>query len=238
MVRSLFPIEFKEAIVAKRGKVILGPVRESLHAGGPTIVVGPNGAGKTTLLRLIHGLERTAGGALSFGIDDVRAVRRKQCFVFQKPIVLRRSALDNVAYPLILHGMKKADARTEARSMIERVGLSEAVDTRATFLSCGEAQKLAIARALVTKPELLILDEPTASLDASATRDIEALILDAAENGVEIIMTTHHMGQARRLAKRVIFLYRGRLLEISEANSFWKAPGSNEALRFINGEIV
>ena len=235
---NLFPIQLNEVVVSKKGKVILGPLQADIEAGGPTIIIGPNGAGKTTLLRLIHGLERAREGQVAFALSNVKQVHAKQCFVFQKPIMLRRSALDNVAYPLIVGGMSKATAREQAHAMIERVGLKEVAETNAPYLSGGEAQKLAIARALVTKPELLILDEPTASLDASATRDIEALILDAAGSGIEIMMTTHHMGQARRLAKRIIFLHRGRLLEITEANSFWNAPGSEEAVRFINGEIV
>lgn len=235
---TLFPIQLNDAVVSKKGKTILGPLKVEIQAGGPTIIIGPNGAGKTTLLRLIHGLERTKKGNVAFALGDQKQVYRKQCFVFQKPIMLSRSALDNVAYPLILRGMAKETAREQAFGMIERVGLKDSAATRAPYLSGGEAQKLAIARALVTNPELLILDEPTASLDASATRDIEALILDAAGSGIEIMMTTHHMGQAKRLAKRIIFLNRGRLLEITEANLFWGAPGSDEALRFINGEIV
>lgn len=235
---TLFPIQLNEAVVSKKGKTILGPVKAAIEAGGPTIIIGPNGAGKTTLLRLIHGLERAKQGDVSFALSDLKQVHAKQCFVFQKPIMLRRSALDNVAYPLIVNGTAKASAREQAHAMIERVGLKDSAQTRATYLSGGEAQKLAIARALITNPELLILDEPTASLDASATRDIEALILDAAASGIEIMMTTHHMGQARRLAKRIIFLHKGRLLEITEAKTFWNAPGSDEAVRFINGEIV
>lgn len=235
---SLFPIQFDGIVVAKKAKTILGPLNVAIKAGGPTIVIGPNGAGKTTFLRLIHGLERAKAGTLSFGLTDEKEIYRRQCFVFQKPIMLRRSALDNVAYPLILRGEAKTTAREQAYAMIERVGLREAADTRATFLSGGEAQKLAIARALVTKPELLILDEPSASLDGSATQDIEALISSVSNEGIEVLMTTHHMGQARRLARRIIFLNKGRLLEISEANSFWNAPESNEAQRFIMGEII
>lgn len=235
---SLFPIQLNEALVSKKSKVILGPVSAQIKAGGPTVVIGPNGAGKTTLLRLIHGLERAREGDVTFAPSDQSKVYKKQCFVFQKPIMLRRSALDNVAYPLILDGVKKAQAREQAHQMIERIGLGGVASTQATYLSGGESQKLAIARALITNPDLLILDEPTASLDASATRDIEALIVDAAKSGIEIMMTTQHMGQARRLAKKIIFVHKGQLLEMTEAKSFWNGPKSDEALRFINGEIV
>lgn len=238
MVTSLFPIRLQGAVVAKRGKVLLGPVSTEIETGGATVIIGPNGAGKTTMLRLIHGLERATKGTVSFAISQTGDIHRKQCFVFQKPIMLRRSALENVAYPLLLRGVRRSEALASARAMISRIGLDNITDTRASFLSGGEAQKLAIARALVTAPELLILDEPTASLDSSAMRDIETLIKEALANGIEIIMTTHDMGQARRLASRIIFLHRGRLLEKTEASSFWKKPSSEEAQRFINGEIV
>lgn len=238
MVSALFPIKIDQAVVSKRTKRILGPVTAEIESNGITIIIGPNGAGKTTLLRLIHGLERVAQGGVFFATKDQNVIRRKQCFVFQKPIVLRRSALQNVAYPLIMHGMRQAQALERAREMLVRVGLGESLETRATFLSGGEAQKLAIARALVTEPELLILDEPTASLDSSAMRDIEALVREVSSDGVEIIMTTHDMGQARRLAQRIIFLHDGHLLEKTEASSFWRAPKSDKAQRFIRGEIV
>ena len=238
MVSTLLPIRLSEAVVSKRSKVLVGPVSTTIEAGGPTMIIGPNGAGKTTLLRLIHGLEKARQGRVAFAVDDIKQVRSKQSFVFQKPIMLRRSALDNVIYPLSLRGVAREEAKQSAMAMIERVGLKGSEETRATFLSGGEAQKLAIARALVTKPDLLLLDEPTASLDAQAMRDIEALIQQAVLDGVEIIMTTHDMGQARRLAKNIIFLHEARLLENTEANSFWKKPQSDEARRFIEGEIV
>ncbi|MEP1443638.1 MAG: ATP-binding cassette domain-containing protein [Hyphomicrobiales bacterium] len=238
MVSTLLPIRLEEAVVSKRSKILVGPVSTSIDAGGPTMIIGPNGAGKTTLLRLIHGLERARRGQVVFAEPDINEVRRKQSFVFQKPIMLRRSALDNVIYPLSLRGVPKAEAKQSALAMIERVGLKGSEDTRATFLSGGEAQKLAIARALVTKPDLLLLDEPTASLDAQAMRDIEALIQQAVLDGVEIIMTTHDMGQARRLANNIIFLHEARLLENTEANLFWEKPQSDEARRFVDGEIV
>ena len=235
---SFFRIEISEAKVSKKSKTILGPLSATLKGGGPTIIIGPNGAGKTTLLRLLHGLERPQDGRVSFAHTNQKEAYQKQCFVFQKPIMLRRSALENVAYPLILSGMAKSSAREKAGAMLEQVGLKEFAQISATRLSGGEVQKLAIARALVTSPELLILDEPTASLDASATRDIEALILDAAKSGVEIVMTTQQMGQAKRLAKKIIFMLRGQILEMTNANTFWKKPASDEALRFIKDEIV
>ncbi|MEM8794399.1 MAG: ATP-binding cassette domain-containing protein [Pseudomonadota bacterium] len=238
MVATLFPVGVEEAIVQKRGKRLIGPVTASFDKGGPHIVIGPNGAGKTTLLRLIHGLERARAGHVSYGSCELREAYRRQSFVFQKPIMLARSALENMMYPLRLHGVSRGEARSQAEAALDAVGLSESTETRATFLSGGETQKLAIGRALITKPELLILDEPTASLDGSATRDIENLIMKAAEDGVEIIMTTHDMGQARRLAACIFFLHHGKLVEKTDAAAFFAKPQSEAAHRFINGEII
>lgn len=238
MVKSLFPIALDEAVVSKKGKVLVGPVSQTISAGGPTVIIGPNGSGKTTLLRLIHGLERARKGSVSFALSDEADVHARQSFVFQKPIMLRRSTLENVMYPLIVRGVKKAEARDKAKDMLARIGLLDSIDTRATFLSGGEAQKLAIGRGLITKPELLILDEPTASLDSQSIRDIEALILEALESGVEILMTTHDMGQARRLANKIIFLNQGKIGETTLAEKFWDAPKSEEAARFVRGDIV
>lgn len=235
---ALFPVHFENAAVLKRGKTILGPLEATIAPVGTTVLIGPNGAGKTTLLRLLHGLERANHGRVIFSEADREHVLRAQSFVFQKPIMLNRSALDNVAYPLVLRGLSRREARTKAMDMLAQVGLAAVAETRAPYLSGGEAQKLAIARALITGPELLILDEPTASLDASATQEIETLILEAAKSGVEIIMTTHHMGQARRLAKRIIFLHQGQILENTAAEEFWRAPATWQAQKFISGEIV
>jgi len=121
---SLLPVKLKDAVVSKRLKVLVGPISTQISGGGPSVIIGPNGAGKTTLLRLIHGLERPREGQVVFAIDDVALVRQKQCFVFQKPIMLRRSALENVIYPLVLRGMKRTEAKVKAQAMVERVGLT------------------------------------------------------------------------------------------------------------------
>lgn len=235
---SLFPIRLKNANVRKRGKSILGPLSFEMEGGGPTIIIGPNGAGKTTFLRLLHGLEKLREDELKFNALSKEEAQKMQSFVFQKPILLRRSTLDNVAYPLLLHGKKKNNARKLAYQMLTKVGLDHLAEVRAVFLSGGEAQKLSLARALITGPKLLLLDEPTASLDSVSTRDIEALINEASENGIEIIMTTHHLGQAKRLAKKVIFFNQGQVVESAKAHAFWQSPKSKEAQRFINGDIV
>jgi tungstate transport system ATP-binding protein len=224
-------------VVQKRGRRIIGPVDLVLGAAGITILLGPNGAGKTTLLRLLHGLERLSGGEMVWQRPRSETLAA-QAYVFQAPILLRRSVLENIAYPLRLRGERRATARTAAAEWAGRVGLGAALDRPSHVLSGGERQKLALARALITAPEVLFLDEPTASLDGRSTREIEAILLEAASEGVRLVMATHDLGQARRLATEVVFLYRGVVHEAAAAETFFARPATAEAAAHLNGDIV
>jgi len=179
----------------------------------------------------------SSGGSLQWQIpeEDARAL---QAFVFQSPIMMRRTALDNVAYPLTTHGVSKKDARVRAAEWLERVGLADSAQKQATVLSGGERQKLALARALIRKPEILFLDEPCANLDGRATREFESLLKQAHDDGTRVVMSTHDIGQARRLAEDVWFIHHGQILEQTPAAEFFAAPKSSEARAFINGDIV
>ncbi|MDJ0629021.1 MAG: ATP-binding cassette domain-containing protein [Rhodobacter sp.] len=234
---AILPLQVRAAKVRRRGKTIVGPVDLDLTDVGTTIVMGPNGAGKTTLLHMLHGLARLSGGAIAWNMPTPEAQTR-QAFVFQAPVVLRRSVRDNIAYPLILHGTLKSEARQRATDWAERVGLAEALKRPATVLSGGEKQKLALARALIREPQVLFLDEPTANLDGRSTREIETILKRTAAEGTRIVMTTHNIGQARRLASEVIFLYRGRVHEATRADAFFAGPKTPEAAAFIKGDIV
>ncbi len=235
--RPLLPLRLEGAVAQVRGRVLVGPVDLTITRTGVTIVMGPNGSGKTTLLRLMHGLQRLSAGTIRWNVPDDVA-RERQAYVFQAPIMMRRSVLDNIAYPLILHGVARREARARAADWAERVGLGAALQRGAPVLSGGEKQKLALARALIRRPEILFLDEPCANLDGRAMREIEAILLDARAAGTRIVMATHDMGQARRLASEVVFLYGGKVHESAEAGAFFEAPGTPEAEAFINGEIV
>lgn len=237
MVDTLLPVKIKSAIVRKRGKSIIGPIDLELHGHGITMIMGPNGAGKTTLLRMMHGLERLADGEINWSCDT-EVVRESQAFVFQSPIVLRRKVVDNIVYPLNLKGIAKTEAAETATAWLEKVGLQDRADLTAGFLSGGEKQKLALARALATNPQVLFLDEPTSNLDGTSTREIETIILHAKSAGIRVIMTTHDLGQASRLADEVLFLYRGRLHDRGSAAEFLSNPQSIEAKAFIRGDIV
>ncbi len=237
MVSALFPLSVCGATTRRRGRTFVGPVDLDLDGQGTCVVLGPNGSGKTTLLRLLHGIARLSEGDITWSVDTQTA-RNAQAFVFQRPVMLRRSVLDNLAYPLRLAGMSKAKARAEAERWGARVGLSDALDLPAPVLSGGEQQKLAIARALIKQPEVLFLDEPTASLDGRATREIETILGDAASDGTKLILATHDMGQARRMAERVVFMLGGRVHETGSAAAFFEGPETSEAQAFLKGDIV
>mgnify|MGYP002630999380 FL=1 len=223
--------------VVKQGKRILGPLDYKLSGRGITVVLGPNGSGKTTFLRTMHGLEHIRAGRLYWACTTL-AARKSQAFVFQTPILLRRTVLDNIAYPLLVDGSTKATAYARAQEIAERIGLGGLLGVMGTAISGGEKQKLALARALVRKPQVLFLDEPCANLDGSATKDIEAILMDEKANGTRLIMSTHNVAQARRLADDVVFLYRGLLHDQGSSATFFTTPATNEALTFLNGGIL
>lgn len=234
---TILPLELKGARVTRRGKTLLGPVDLTIAGQGCTIIMGPNGSGKTTLLRMMHGLERPSAGQVGWALPEP-ATRARQAFVFQAPVMLRRSVRDNLAYPLLVQGMAKAKARDLADRWAEKVGLQDLRHQNALSLSGGEKQKLALARALIRDPEIVFLDEPCASLDGTATREIEAILQAAIAGGTRIVMATHQIGQARRLATEVVFLARGLIVERTDPHSFFTAPQTAQARAFLDGDIV
>jgi tungstate transport system ATP-binding protein len=211
---------------------IIQPITLELDAGPSTIILGANGAGKSVLMRLMHGLIAPTSGRVLWSGSDAR---RKQAMVFQRPVMLRRSALANVTYALEAAGER--DAERAAMEALKEVGLAHLAHRPARVLSGGEQQRLALARAWALHPEVLFLDEPTASLDPSATREIEAVIRAFDASGTKLVMATHNLGQARRLGDEVIFVHQGRLVERAPVESFFKQPASNEATAFIKGEL-
>jgi tungstate transport system ATP-binding protein len=200
-----------------------------IEAGPSTIILGANGAGKSVLMRLMHGLLTPSSGSIVW-----RSAGR-HAMVFQRPVMLRRSALANVVYALKLAGVK--DAEKHAMEGLEEVGLAHVALRPARVLSGGEQQRLALARAWALHPEVLFLDEPTASLDPSATREIETIIRAFDAAGTKIVMATHNLGQARRLGDEVIYLHQGRVVERAPVERFFSQPQTAEAAAFIRGEL-
>jgi tungstate transport system ATP-binding protein len=210
---------------------ILKPLSLEIGAGPSTIILGANGAGKSVLMRLMHGLLAPSSGKVSWSGPEPR---RRQAMVFQRPIMLRRSVLENVKYALRVAGER--DSRL-ALAALEEVGLRPLAERPARVLSGGEQQRLALARAWALHPEVLFLDEPTANLDPSATREIETVIKAFDAAGTKIVMATHNLGQARRLGDEVIYLHEGRMVERAPVEKFFAQPATAEAAAFIKGEL-
>jgi tungstate transport system ATP-binding protein len=196
-----------------------------------TVVLGPNGAGKSTLLRLIHGLLHPSTGLLRWPQP------LSQAMVFQRPVMLRTTALANVIYGLKLQGHAASECDKRARAALARVGLAQLARRPARLLSGGEQQRAALARAWALEPELLILDEPTASLDPASSREVERVINDIAAAGTRILMTTHNLAQARRIAEEIVFIDRGRIVEQTAVANFFTQPQTEAAQRFLQEEI-
>jgi tungstate transport system ATP-binding protein len=237
-VSRVLPLRLDGVGFAARGTTLLSDVTLVLDAGARTIILGPNGAGKSLLLRLCHGLIEPTAGEVRWRSADREAVRRAQAMVFQRPVMLRRSARANVLYALAVRGVRGRDARRRADGALERFGLGPIALRPARVLSGGEQQRLALARAWALAPEILFLDEPTANLDPAATRAVEEALAAFHEAGTKIVMTTHDLGQARRLADEVLFIHRGRLVELLPAADFFRAPATAEARAFLQGELL
>lgn len=234
---SILPL-FAEGLCFSAGDVeILRDISLKITAGPPTMLIGANGAGKSVLLRLLHGLLKPSAGRVFWAMPTEHAARR-QAMVFQRPVLLRRSVLANTLYPMALAGVAQEERNARAKEALALVGLADRAANAARKLSVGQQQRLALARAAAMQPELLFMDEPSASLDPAATRAVEEIVLKLAARGTKIVMTTHDLGQARRLAGDVVFLHRGSVLEQAPAEAFFRQPASATARAFLRGELV
>ena len=233
----MLPLTLENLGFAAGGREIIKSISCEIAAGTRTVILGPNGAGKSVLMRLCHGLLKPTAGRVTWRQDGITRRARGQAMVFQRPVMLRRSAIANVIYALKLAGIAPAECRLRAEDVLEAVGLASVATRPARVLSGGEQQRLALARAWALGPEVLFLDEPTANLDPNATRDIESIIIAIHASGTKIIMTTHSLGQARRLGDEIVFLSEGRLVERAPVDEFFKQPRSSEAASFLRGEL-
>ena len=218
------------------GKPLLSGITLRIEAGRRLVVMGANGAGKSLLLRLCHGLIDPTEGRRRWASGEARA--EAQAMVFQRPVLLRRSVAANLDYPLALRGLPRADRRETVARTLDRFGLTPLAERPARLLSGGEQQRLALARAWAMRPQALFLDEPSSALDPSATRIIEEMVEQFSHDGITIVMTTHNLGQARRLAQDVAFLHRGRLIEHRSAADFFAGPETPEARAFLAGDLI
>ena len=216
---------------------ILDNIALTLAPGAPTVLIGPNGSGKTTLLRTAMGLVAPTRGRITWGgRENVPPLKR--AIVFQRPAMLRRTAGANIRFALSAAGIPRAEHTRRTDELLELVGLGSLADRAARRLSGGEQQRLALARALARDPAVLFLDEPTASLDPVATKAVEDIIRAVSQRNIKVVMATHDLGEARRLAGDIVMLHRGRVVETGAAASFLDAPQTAEARAFLAGELL
>ncbi len=222
-------------VTLERGdKKLLDTVTLTLSKSGTTTVVGPNGAGKSLLLRVMMGLVEPDAGSIRFDSD----IGDRCALVFQRPVLLRRSVQENLEHALLTHGEPRKTRRPRLIELLRLGGLAALANQPARMLSGGEQQRLALVRALAMRPRLLLLDEPTASLDPMATVMIESLIKASANDGVKIVLVTHDHGQARRLADDVILLHHGTVIEQAKVTNFFETPSTEVARSFVEGNLI
>jgi len=237
--RPFWPVSLQEVRFAAAGKALVDGISLDLTPGRRSFIMGPNGAGKSLLLRLIAGLLPPSAGKITYGGRPFHEdLRRRIAVVFQRPVMLRRSVAANLNHALKTYGVPRAERAQRREELLALGQLQDLADRPARVLSGGEQQRLSLVRALGAEPDLLLLDEPTASLDPQATAAIEALVGQAAAQGVKIVMVSHDSGQAQRLADEILFLHRGRLTERSPAEAFFAQPQSAEAQAYLEGRLL
>jgi len=232
-------ISVQDLQIVRAGQTVLDVPELAFHGPGPTLILGPNGAGKSLLLRCLHGLIEPKSGSVRQDGEPLNAkARARQAMVFQKPVLLRRSVSANLDYVLRRQGLSRKDRAAQIDTLLAEGGLSAKARQPARSLSGGEAQRLAILRALAMQPEILFLDEPTSALDPAATQVIEAMILRASARGTRIVMVTHDIGQARRLGRDIVLMQGGKVAEHAPAARFFDAPQTRAAQQYLSGALV
>lgn len=227
-------LSFERVTFNRFGHRLFGPCSFTLDGPGPTLVMGPNGAGKSLMLRLAHGLLTPSEGAVTWSGSQMP----RQAMVFQTPVLLRRSTLANLTHALAVNKVTSSVRNEMAQQALARFGLSASAHTPARVLSGGEKQRLALARAWAISPAVLFLDEPTSALDPAAIKAVETAVQEFHNRGTRIVMTTHDLHQARRLAGDVLFLADGNVREHTPAERFFKSPASHQARAFVSGDLV
>lgn len=243
---GILPLELAGAGLSRNGKRVLKDLDCRIAApsngrAAKTFIIGPNGAGKTLFLKLCHGLVAPEEGVVRWhgaAARDGMLRRQRQAMVFQRPVLLRRTASANIDYVLKIRGLARPERAERCADLLKQTGLSRLATTQARALSFGEQQRLALARALALDPEVLFLDEPTASLDPASAHLVEGLIEQAVDTGMKIIMSSHDLKQAERMADEIIFLHRGRIKERQDAKTFFNGPENDLARDFLEGKIL
>lgn len=214
---------------------LLGPI--DLHYGksGITAILGANGAGKSLFLSLCQGMIRPTSGSISWDGASAHLARRRRGIVFQTPTIMRRSVFDNVSFALRAARTAHPEMRARVMSVLERVNLAGKAQVPAAALSGGEGQRMALARAIVNQPDVLLLDEPSSNLDPASTRQLEDIVRNISSEGVTVFLATHDIGQAKRLARNILFMDKGRFTDVAEAPDFFAGPTSEPAEKYLKG---
>lgn len=232
----LLPITVDNLILRAGQKILLDGISLQITQPGITAIMGPNGAGKSLFIRCLHGLSQPDSGQITFAGQPINdSLRLRQALIFQKPVLLKRTVRQNLEF---VHALRPTQTGNNIKTALENVGLSSLADQPAKQLSGGEQQRLALARALMTCPDILFLDEACANLDPASVAHIEAILLEASKMGQKIILITHDIAQARRLADDLIFLHKGKLCEHSSAKDFFLRPKSAAARAYLDGQIL
>jgi tungstate transport system ATP-binding protein len=234
-MNALFPLRLQDVHFQPNGREVLQGVDLELGGEGISVILGPNGAGKSVLLRMLCGLLQPSAGSIRWGEGGLPGTG--VAMVFQHPMMLRDTVLTNVGLALRPLGVGRRERLARSGQMLQRIGLADRAGASARHLSGGEQQRLALGRAWLTKPRLLLLDEPTARLDPSGVEAVERIIREIRTEGTRVVMTTHNLGQATRLADEVIFLSAGKVREHAPVRRFFARPASPEARLFIKGEL-
>lgn len=236
MMRTLLPITIDKLTLTAGQKTLLNNISLNITSSGILVIMGPNGAGKSLFMRCLHGLSQPDSGRILFAGDEINQTHRKsQALIFQKPVLLKRSVRQNLEFVRNLH---RTDNLASVELALRNVGLSKLASQPANQLSGGERQRLALARALMMQPEVLFLDEACANLDPASVAKIETVLRQASKDGQKIILITHDIAQAKRLADEVIFLHHGALCEHTPARVFFQSPKSQAARAYLDGQIL
>lgn len=232
------PLLLDEIDLFMAGRRVLESLSLEIRPRESLAILGPNGAGKTMLLRVCHGLLRPTQGIVKWNNPTVAARPQTQAMVFQHPLMLRRTVQKNVEFAMRTCSIPRPEFDIRLYNALELAGLATLIDQQATRLSGGEKQRLVLARCCAISPEVIFLDEPTAHLDPAATRKIEHMVSRIRQQGSAIVMVTHDLGQARRLADRIVFMHHGRIIEDTPAEQFFDTPDSAEARAFVLGNLL
>ena len=217
----------------------LNSISVEMQGGKIIVLLGVNGAGKTTLMRIMAGLENADSGQLLFNNQniDCKALRQVSTLVFQKSAMFSLNVYDNLAYGLRIRGVPKAEIKKKVAEALQAVRLSEFEKRRAKKTSGGEQQRIALARAFLLDSQVLLLDEPTANLDPNSATIIEKAMVSRKSAQRIIVMATHNLSQARRMADEIVHIYNGEIVEVAETENFFENPKSEISRKFVNGEL-